>query len=44
MQLEEKNKTKKCGVVWDLSLEHFYIRLFVWIDFKFVLNLLNIIP
>ena len=38
MQFEEKNKTKKCGVVWALSLEHFYIRLFVWIDFKFVLN------
>ena len=35
---KKTKKTKKSGVVWDLSLEIFYIRLFVWIKFKFVLN------
>ena len=35
MQLKGK---KKMWVVWDLSLEIFYNRLLVWIEFKFVLN------
>ena len=34
MQLKENKKS----IVWDLSLEFFYIKYLVWINFKFNLN------
>ena len=40
MQLKGKTKI---WVVWDLSLENFYNRLLVWIEFKFVLNYYKIL-
>ena len=43
MQLEEKTKTKM-WVVCDLSLENFYYRLLVWIEYKFVLEEITLCP